>query len=106
MKNYALTPDEYWAIYEAQDGCCYFCKRAKGHAKKLCVDHDHATGFVRGLLCNTCNKILGHFRDDPEPGIRMAYYLIRPPAFDQIGQRFAPIELTRGTSSPEPFSPL
>jgi hypothetical protein len=89
---YNITAAMYWAIYEAQGGVCYICRRAKGSArKKLSVDHCHKTGIVRGLLCGPCNRdVLGHLRDDPEALYRAAEYLQRPPAVAVIGVRITP----------------
>ena len=79
-KVYGLKPGQYDAIYAFQDGKCYICQRATGKGKKLAVDHDHKTGYVRGLLCSTCNNMLGHARDEREFFVRALDYLIAPPA--------------------------
>lgn len=93
-ETYHLTPDQYWAIYEAQGGKCVVCRRATGATKRLAVDHDHLCckgptscgKCVRGLLCSIDNKWIGHIRDDPEAADRAAGYLRNPPAQDVLAK--------------------
>lgn len=48
-----------------QSGGCAICgKMDNGDGRFLYVDHCHATGKVRGLLCHNCNSGIGHFRDN------------------------------------------
>lgn len=90
-ETYGITEEEYWLIYEYQGGKCHICQRATGARKRLSVDHCHATGTVRGLLCTACNRnVLGHLRDDPMALQRAAGYLIDPPAVRVIGLRITP----------------
>jgi len=86
MARYGLTPEQYWALYEAQGGVCYICERATGKVRRLAVDHDHQTGYVRGLLCKPCNSILAHARDDVQFLQRAVWYLSYPPAHKVIGK--------------------
>jgi hypothetical protein len=60
-KLYGLSLEDFENILELQDGVCRICKRPD---RRLCVDHDHTTGKVRGILCATCNKGLGLFQDN------------------------------------------
>lgn len=82
QKVYGLKPGEYGVIYLHQEGLCALCRTARGVVRHLAVDHDHASGLVRGLLCSLspCNKILGHARDDVEFFRRAIAYLVEPPA--------------------------
>jgi len=72
--NYGLSPEAYNAMLARQHGACGACKRS---GVKLCVDHDHATGKVRGLLCTDCNKGIGHFHDNPDYTAGATEYLKR-----------------------------
>ena len=61
-----VTDDEYAELLERQGGVCAICRQPESvPGRSLAVDHDHATGAVRGLLCGRCNRALGYFRDDP-----------------------------------------
>lgn len=63
LQKKGLTVDQYWEIYDAQGGCCAWCgKHETEHKKDLCIDHEHETGQVRRLLCETCNWAEGHIK--------------------------------------------
>lgn len=66
-RTLGITSDEYWDLYHKQDGQCGICLRRlySKRYKAFCVDHNHATGVIRGLLCHNCNRALGMYRDDP-----------------------------------------
>ena len=57
LKNqYDLTPEQYQEMLLKQNNSCAICGRNQNEFKKeLCVDHDHKTGKVRGLVCINCN---------------------------------------------------
>lgn len=69
--NYDLSPDEYQKLFDEQQGRCKICQKVK----KLCVDHNHKTGVVRGLLCKPCNTMLGVLSEDPTNFERAIQYL-------------------------------
>jgi Recombination endonuclease VII len=63
-QRYGISMCEYDNRLAAQDGCCAICERhAELVGRPLAVDHDHAIGRVRWLLCDDCNFGLGKFRD-------------------------------------------
>jgi hypothetical protein len=57
---YNITIEDFNRMFEEQGGACGICVTKD---VPLVVDHDHATGEPRGLLCNACNHGLGRFRD-------------------------------------------
>lgn len=90
LKQYGLTIESYDVLCERQGGVCASCGEAETalsnglSIKRLTVDHDHATGSVRGLLCNRCNVMIGMARDDPARLRRGADYLERQPFYTEV----------------------
>lgn len=82
--QYGMTIQEYSAILKAQNGLCAICENKEttinaknSKIQKLCVDHDHATGKIRALLCTACNKALGLLNDDPSRILKAHNYLLK-----------------------------
>ena len=58
---YGIDLETYNRMFAEQKGCCAICGTHELALKtRLCVDHNHTTKKVRGLLCQSCNKMLGH----------------------------------------------
>jgi hypothetical protein len=72
-RRYGITAEHFDQMFAEQDGLCKICQEAPASH----VDHDHATGRVRGLLCFNCNGALGQFRDRTDLIMRAVAYLRR-----------------------------
>lgn len=69
-RRYGINIERYNLMLAEQGGTCAICDKPEsneihGKVVSLAVDHDHATGEVRALLCSSCNRALGLFEDDP-----------------------------------------
>lgn len=75
--NYGITEIQYNELLKSQNEVCAICHKPETgkRNKRLCVDHNHSTGKIRGLLCNKCNVILGQYNDDKEVFLRIYSYL-------------------------------
>lgn len=88
LRKYGLTPESYLALFDAQGGRCAVClieltfEPRKANAAN--VDHCHATGKVRGILCLRCNTAIGYLKDSPQRARAIAAYLeANEPAKDE-----------------------
>ena len=73
--HYGISLEDYEALLRIQNGVCAICQQENSLGHRLCVDHDHRTGRVRGLLCHSCNKGVGFFKDRPDLLHRTIRYL-------------------------------
>jgi hypothetical protein len=78
LARFKITQAEIDELLDNQQGRCAICQTTRpGASGEWCIDHDHVTGRVRGLLCGTCNSGLGFFQDDPRVFMAAARYLER-----------------------------
>lgn len=73
--KYGLTADQVSEMFRRQNGSCALCKKEFGDLR-IHIDHDHATGRVRGILHQNCNLLLGHAKDNIET-LEMAISYLR-----------------------------
>lgn len=84
LAHYHLKIDDYYRIVALQEGRCAICQSRfgrylRGKKTRLFIDHDHATGLVRGLLCSECNFLIARVQDDPYLLQSAIDYLAEPP---------------------------
>jgi len=80
-KRHGITKEQWMSMYNEQEKVCAICKMTQAergyNGRDLCVDHNHRSGVVRGLLCNGCNRGLGFFEDSAGLLREAANYLER-----------------------------
>ena len=75
MRNYGITSAQKKALVDSQEGKCAICKSFLTKTTKTHLDHCHATGMVRGILCTRCNTHLGwHERYNIEAAAYLSKY--------------------------------
>ncbi len=91
-RNYGISVEQYDALLAAQGGVCALCEKPPRSDIALHVDHDHATGRIRGLLCFRCNNALGDLGDDPDRMVAAAVYLGPRPKEPALVRRLAELK--------------
>lgn len=74
-RQFGLDDEDLARMYDSQDRKCPGCSSPLLLDSETHIDHCHATGVVRGLLCRGCNTALGLVRDKPDAMRRLADYL-------------------------------
>lgn len=62
-QQYGLSQDDWNVMFAAQGHCCKICKGTTTNSTGWHTDHDHLTNLIRGILCSSCNWMLGAAKD-------------------------------------------
>jgi hypothetical protein len=96
-RNFDIGTHEFNEMVAMQGNRCAICKQPEtqmrdGKIKALAVDHDHETGWLRGLLCSACNTAIGKFNDDPRLMVSAINYINDQRLYAEIHARGIPDE--------------
>lgn len=78
FRKHGIEKSDFLKMANEQGFKCSICGSISSGNKRtehLCIDHDHETGTIRGLLCMQCNTGLGNFKDSPELLLKAVEYL-------------------------------
>jgi hypothetical protein len=81
LRTYGITQAEFDALKLMQNNTCALCggvepgKARNEKQREWCVDHNHVTGAIRGLLCMQCNAGIGNLKDSPDLLRKAACYV-------------------------------
>ncbi len=94
VKNYHLKRDygidlaQYQLMQSEHNSCCAICGLSENDlGYSLCVDHNHVSGAVRGLLCKPCNLVVGNSQENKSTLLKTIEYLDRHEKSKQSGNR-------------------
>lgn len=60
--TYGITSVDFNNMLKSQNNKCGVCDRdMKDYGKFFCVDHNHTTNKIRGLVCDPCNYGMGFY---------------------------------------------
>jgi len=97
LSRYDITPVDFDELLAAQGGGCACCgAQANADGKRLFVDHDHATGAIRGVVCRKCNAGIAALGDSIEGVRRALAYLERAPRAPRASAPRTTINLLAG----------
>lgn len=81
-RTFGITSEDYDTLLKQQNNGCAICGITSPsiynkRVRYFCVDHNHSTGQVRGLLCHYCNTGIGYFKDNIEYLFKAITYLLK-----------------------------
>lgn len=81
FSRFGITAEDYATLFTVQESRCAICRAPEpGTTQGWCIDHDHVTNEVRGILCGPCNTSLGYYEKRIRSNIEaFDSYLTAPP---------------------------
>ncbi len=94
-RKYGITKEQYEQLLSLQNGRCAICgKEKQTSGKRLGIDHCHNSALVRGILCESCNALLGSIEAREDWMSKAQNYLTNPPAFSLFKAQCAETQAT------------